>query len=144
MKKQKNPTKIAIVGSRNYSNYRKIKDFIFYLKGVYSGNLIIVSGGAKDGADWFAKQAARELEIEYIEFPPYHQPWNINCQGNGIKKFLYGKDYKKQYFFIRNNQIAKFSDIMVAFKSSTSQTQGTDHAIKCMEKLGKKHMTEVD
>ena len=43
--------KIAIVGSRGYTNKRKIKDFIFKLKEKVGENLEIVSGGQKDGAD---------------------------------------------------------------------------------------------
>ena len=43
--------KIAIIGSRGYTNKRKIKEFSFQLKNKFEEDLIIVSGGAKDGAD---------------------------------------------------------------------------------------------
>ena len=47
--------KIAIVGSRKYTNKRKIKDFIFNLKEKFGDELEIISGGQKHGADNYAK-----------------------------------------------------------------------------------------
>ena len=43
--------KVAIIGSRGYTNKRKIKQFIWELKQKFQDRLVIVSGGAKDGAD---------------------------------------------------------------------------------------------
>ena len=37
--------KIGIVGSREYQNFRKVKDTIFALKNKFGDNIIIVSGG---------------------------------------------------------------------------------------------------
>ena len=37
--------KIAIVGSRKYTNKKKIKDFIFNLREKYGTDITIVSGG---------------------------------------------------------------------------------------------------
>ena len=36
----------------------------------------IVSGGAKDGADKYAKRFALEFGLKYSEFPPQHQTHN--------------------------------------------------------------------
>ena len=41
--------KVAIVGSRSYTNKRKIQEFVFKLKEKYNGEVVIVSGGAKYG-----------------------------------------------------------------------------------------------
>ena len=57
--------KIAIIGSRGYTNKRKIKEFIFQLKNKFKEDLVIVSGGAKDGADKYAKRFALDFEINY-------------------------------------------------------------------------------
>ena len=48
--------KIGIVGSRRYENRKKIKDFIFELEKKFGNDLIIVSGGCKNGADKYAKK----------------------------------------------------------------------------------------
>jgi len=48
--------RIAIIGSRSYTNKRKIQDFIFKLKEKVGDDLEIVSGGQKDGADGYAKK----------------------------------------------------------------------------------------
>ena len=42
--------KVAIIGSRSYTNTKKIKDFVFILKEKFGDELEIVSGGQKDGS----------------------------------------------------------------------------------------------
>ena len=71
--------KIGIVGSRRYENKKKIKDFIFKLKQEYGENTKIISGGAKDGADRYAKKYALELGLQYEEYPPFHEVHNLYC-----------------------------------------------------------------
>ena len=53
--------KIAIIGSREYENIRKIKDTLFQLKQKFGDKLIIISGGAKHGADKYATKFALEI-----------------------------------------------------------------------------------
>ena len=43
--------RIGIIGSREYENRNKIKNTIFELKRKIGDELMIVSGGAKDGAE---------------------------------------------------------------------------------------------
>ena len=50
-----NPLKVGIVGSREYENRKKIKEFIFKLKEEKGSGTIIVSGGCPKGADFYAK-----------------------------------------------------------------------------------------
>ena len=50
-----NPLRVGIVGSRKYENRKKIKEFIFKLKNDKGNDTIIVSGGCKQGADYYAK-----------------------------------------------------------------------------------------
>ena len=57
--------KIAIIGSRGYTNKRKIKEFVFKLKEELGDELEIVSGGAKQGSDKYAKQYSLEFDIRY-------------------------------------------------------------------------------
>ena len=69
--------KIAIVGSRVYTNNLRIKNFIYELKVKYKDEVEIVSGGQKEGADGYAKKYALELGMNYKEFPPAHYNWNV-------------------------------------------------------------------
>jgi len=55
--------KIGIIGSRDYQNFRKVKDTIFALKNKFEPDLTIVSGGCLDGADRFAKKYAIILNL---------------------------------------------------------------------------------
>ena len=80
--------KIAIIGSRSYTNNRKIQKFIWELKQKFNDKLEIVSGGAKDGADKYAKKFALDFDVKYSEFPAYHEPHNMHCV---MESFRYGK-----------------------------------------------------
>ena len=75
--KENSRMRIGIVGSRRYNNRNKIKDFIFKLKETYGTDVIIVSGGCKDGADKYAKKYALELNLQYEEYPPFHEQYNL-------------------------------------------------------------------
>ena len=48
--------KIGIVGSREYTDNRKIKDLIFDIKNKYGDEVEIVSGGQRDGIDGYIKK----------------------------------------------------------------------------------------
>jgi hypothetical protein len=127
--------KIAIVGSRGYTNRKKIKDFVFKLKEKFGDELEIVSGGQKDGADGYAKKFSLEFDIKYVEFPPQHYSHNIHC----VKEsFNYGKPYAVWNYFKRNKEIAEYSDKIVAFIPDGVKSNGTMNTIEHAEKLNKK------
>ncbi len=58
--------KVGIVGSRKYENRKKIKEFIFKLKNDKGNDTIIVSGGCKQGADYYAKKLNVSLNPNQI------------------------------------------------------------------------------
>lgn|GEM_PF-969532 len=130
--------KVGIVGSREWQSYRDIKDFVFFLKKEYGDGLTIVSGGQPLGADGMAKKAALELEVNYVEFPPQHFEYNQYCQNNGVPKYMYNKPYHVRYFFMRNSQIAEYSDFVVGFIPKGFPSKGTRDTLRKAEKLGKK------
>ena len=127
--------KIAIVGSRRYENKKKIKDFIFKLKQEHGEDTVIVSGGCKDGADKYAKKYALELGLQYEEYPPFHEVYNLYCV---LPESCYGKNYHVKYYFARNKLIAKNSDIVVGFIPKGHVSNGTNSTLKYAEKFDKK------
>ena len=132
-----NPIRVGIVGSRKYENRKKIKEFIFKLKTDKGSNTIIVSGGCKIGADKYAKKYALELGLQYQEFPPFHENWNIYCPKN---KSDYGKPYNVKNFFARNKIIAAYSDYIVAFIPRGVESPGSMSTINYAKKFRKKHL----
>ena len=132
-----NPIRVGIVGSRKYENRKKIKEFIFKLKTDKGADTIIVSGGCKTGADKYAKKYALELGLQYQEFPPFHETWNIYCPKD---KRDYGKPYNVKNFFARNKIIAAYSDYVVAFIPRGVESKGSMSTINYAKKFGKKHL----
>ena len=90
--------KIGIVGSRGYTNKKKIKDLEFEIKEKYGDEVEIVSGGQKEGADGYAKKYALEFDLDYVEFPPSHYQHNMHCK-------LPAKSFNKPYYISNLNWI---------------------------------------
>ena len=126
--------KIGIVGSRKYTDKKKIKDLIFEIKEKHGDEVEIVSGGQKVGADGLAKKFALEFGMKYVEFPPTHYNWNMHCKLPATK---YNKPYYVTNYFKRNKQIAEYSDIIVAFIQKGVKSRGTMNTIHYAEKLKK-------
>ena len=126
--------KVGIVGSRKYTDKRKIKDLIFDIKTKYGDEVEIVSGGQRDGADGFAKKYALEFDMSYVEFPPSHYNHNMHCI---LPRGEYNKPYYVSNYFKRNKQIAEYSNIIVAFIPEGLESRGTMDTIRHAEKLKK-------
>ena len=89
--------KVAIIGSRSYTNSRKVKEFIHKLKENFNDELEIVSGGQKEGSDGYAKKYALEFDVKYSEFPPQHYSHNMHCVR---PNYEYGKKGQKEMYKI--------------------------------------------
>ena len=126
--------KVGIVGSRSYTDKKKIKDLLFEMKEKYGDDVEIVSGGQKHGADGLAKKYALEFDMGYVEFPPAHYSHNMHCK-------LSAKEYNKPYYvtnyFKRNKQIAEYSNIVVAFIPEGVTSKGTMNTVGHAERLKK-------
>jgi GH18 family chitinase len=99
--------KIAIVGSRSFTDYEKLRKFILDHINIEDISLV-VSGGAI-GADTLAEKFAKEYSIEKKIFIPQ---WDT---------------YGKKAGFMRNIDIVKSSDIVFAFWDG--QSKGTKSTI---------------
>ena len=126
--------KVAIIGSRMYENTRKIKEALFQLKQKFGEDLMIISGGAKDGADKFARKYALEFGIKYQEYNPAHTPKNLY---SAMTDNYYDKTYHVSQFHHRNMLIAKACDCMMAFIPNGDPAVGSISAIKKTKKLNK-------
>ena len=126
--------KIGIVGSRSYTDKKKVKDLIFNIKEKYGDEVEIVSGGQPKGADGLAKKFALEFDMKYVEFPPSHYSHNMHCK---LPATEYNKPYYVSNFFKRNKQIAEYSNIIVAFIPNGVESRGTMDTVGHAEKLKK-------
>lgn len=109
-------TKLAIVGARRPKI--SYQDFKIKLKQATFGKIdIVVSGGAV-GIDSYAKQYAVENNLQFLEYLPDYSR------------------YGRKAPIVRNMNIVKEADIMIAFPSKDSK--GTHDAIRKMQKAGKK------
>ncbi len=129
--------KVAVIGSRRYENKKKIKDFIFKIKQEFGEQTTIISGGAKDGADRYAKKYALELGLQYEEYPPSHFPHNLYCP---LPQSRYNKPYSVKNYHVRNKIIAGTCDYIAAFIQRGCESDGTMSTINYGKKFGKKYI----
>ena len=113
--------KVIVAGSRNYYNKELIYSKLDNIICEYD-NIEIVQGGAT-GVDSIAKQYAKDRGLPCKEFPAI---WDLYGLSAGA---------------IRNNEMAKYSDVLIAFYSGTA---GTRNMIKAAKSKGLKvHIVEV-
>jgi GH18 family chitinase len=105
--------RVAVVGSRTFTDYDLLCKT---LDGVVSDGDEIVSGGAF-GADKLAEQYAKSRNLNTII---YYPDWDT---------------YGKSAGYLRNQQIVKDCDVLVAFWLNNSR--GTKHSIDLARKAGK-------
>lgn len=105
--------KLAIIGSRTFDNY----DFLTEILEPHKSKVTLVISGAAKGADSLGEKWAIQNKIETLIFPAN---W---------------KKYGKRAGFIRNEDIIKNCDYVIAFWDGKSK--GTAHSISLCKKLNK-------
>ena len=103
--------KVGIVGSRGFTDYKKVCDELVQIENID----VIVSGGAR-GADSLGDKWAKDNNIETLIFKP---DW---------------KKYGKRAGYIRNEDIIKNSDYVIAFWDGMSK--GTKSSIDLCQRFG--------
>lgn len=104
--------KVGIIGSRGFNDYQMVCDEMNTISNEVD---LIVSGGAK-GADMLGEKWARENNKETLIFKP---EWD---------------KYGKRAGFVRNQDIVKNSDMVIAFWDGNSK--GTKSSIDLCERFG--------
>lgn len=104
--------RVIIAGSRTFNDYSILKKFCDHVLQNKCG-IIIVSGKAK-GTDTLGEKYAKEKNYPIAEFPA---DW---------------ESYGKSAGYIRNEEMAKYADALIAFWDQKSK--GTKHMIDLAKK----------
>ena len=131
--------KVAIIGSRTYENKDKIKEMVYKLKQSFP-KLQIISGGAGQGADKYARKFSIELAVDYIEFNPAFTVKNLY---SAMPDEYYEQNFHLSQLLHRNELIIMYADNVIAFRSS-GVSNGTDHVIKLAQKYKKPYIIVGD
>ena len=109
--------KLIVAGSRDYTNKERVFKSIDTVNSFYDGDIEIVSGLAR-GPDTLGKLWAQSNNKALHEFPA---DWDRYGKSAGYK---------------RNEQMATFADVLLAFWNGKSP--GTSHMINLAKKYGLK------
>lgn len=110
--------KVIIAGTRDFNDYAFLKKNVdYFLQGINPNNeeIEIVSGNAR-GADKLGERYAKEHNLPVKLFPAN---WD---------------KYGKQAGYLRNQEMANYSDVLIAFWDEKSK--GTKHMIDIAKKQG--------
>jgi predicted Rossmann fold nucleotide-binding protein DprA/Smf involved in DNA uptake len=105
--------KLAIIGSRTFTNYEQLKDVLAQVKTPIT---LIISGGA-EGADALAMRYAREFGYSLLVHYPNRERYGNRC------------------YAVRNQLIVDSADTMLAFHDGNSP--GTKMGIGFMKEADK-------
>jgi hypothetical protein len=107
--------KLIVAGGRDFDYFETLSIELDYLRGLLTEEVTIVSGTAK-GADSMGEKYAEQEALDVVKFPAY---WNKHGRAAG---------------YIRNSEMADYSDILLAFWDGESK--GTKHMIDLAIKKG--------
>ena len=116
MSNQENPFRVIVAGGRDFSDYEYLRNSLDFLLQNVTGPIVIVSGTAR-GADKLGEQYAAERGYAVLRFPA---DWDRFGKAAG---------------YIRNEQMAKNADALVAFWDGKSK--GTLNMIDVANKYGR-------
>lgn len=110
----KEPFKVIIAGSRDFTDYALMEGVTDNL--LRNKNLVEIVSGCARGADKIGQSYAAQRGYKVIKFPA---DWDRHGKSAG---------------YIRNEQMAKYADALVAFWDGASR--GTKHMIDLAKKYG--------
>ena len=122
--------KIGITGSTVYENKRKVKEFLFKLKG--QPGIEIVCRGNKDGADKYIKKYSLEFNLSYIEVPVAHTARSLYSQ---LPEAYFNKPFSIRNFFIQQNIFIKQCDTFIIFGQDSDKV--INNLLNAINKLQK-------
>lgn len=119
--------KVAVIGSRGFTDYAKVKDYLDRFNAACPITLI-VSGGA-GGADSLGARWADETGVPKLI---HEAKWDdLTHPEARIKTNTYGKRYDANAGFRRNSDIIRDAEVVMAFWDGVSP--GTRDSIKKAE-----------
>lgn len=107
--------RVGIVGSRRRNSMKDRYQVFGLVEKLHqeSGDLVLVSGGCRKGADSFAEEAAKAYVVPMVICLPV---------------FSEGAQFNAEPYFKRNRKIAENSDVIYAWVSA-DRTGGTENTI---------------
>ena len=108
--------KVVVAGPRDYENEDLVRNILNAVLSLYSDEdeIEIVEGGAK-GVDRIAKNYALSQQSSKISLKEFPADWN---------------QYGKRAGPLRNQEMAKYGDVLIAFRYKDNPSRGTENMIK--------------
>lgn len=103
-------TKVAVIGSTNWQNKRKVQETLQMLKRKFDSDLTIIGAGGIEGANNMVKKYTLEFGLQYQEFNPSFSGYNIY---SAMPESYYGKPYHFSQLHHRMKLIAQQCDYMM-------------------------------
>ena len=103
-------TKVAVIGSTNWQNKRKVQETLQMLKRKFDSDLTVIGAGGIEGANNMVKKYTLEFGLQYQEFNPSFSGYNIY---SAMPESYYGKPYHFSQLHHRMKLIAEHCNYMM-------------------------------
>ena len=126
--------RIAVIGNKEWQNKRKVQQVLSELKQKFKQELIIVSGGGSEGANYMVKKFALEFGISYQEYNPSYTGRNLYSM---LPESYYGKKYHFSQLLHRMRLLAENCDYMIILNNEYEMNPQLQTAYSKIQKLNK-------
>jgi hypothetical protein len=109
--------KVAVIGSTGWQNKRKVQQTLQELKKKFNDDLVVISAGGNEGANFMVRKYALEFGIDYKEFNPSFSGFNLY---SAMPETYYGKSYHFSQLHHRMKLIAEKCDYMMILTQDTT------------------------
>lgn len=127
---------VGIIGSKTYTDKRKVEDMILRLKKMYSKDLVIASGGTSNGAEYYVRKYCLEYNIKYREYNPAYTTYNSN---SALAASYYGRQYHGSQILHRYFILTNSIDTLIIFVRNMDELK---HPFKSILRRAKKNKKE--
>ena len=126
--------RIAVIGNKEWQNKRKVKQILSELKQKFTNDLVIVSGGGTEGANYMIRKFALEFGITYQEYNPSYTGRNLYSM---LPESYYGKKYHFSQLLHRMRILAENCDYMIILNNQNEMNPQLQTAYNKINKLNK-------
>tara|TARA_A100000172_G_scaffold65021_1_gene44504 strand:+ start:311 stop:715 length:405 start_codon:yes stop_codon:yes gene_type:complete len=126
--------RVAVIGNKEWQNKRKVQEVLNQIRTQFGEDVIIVSGGGTEGANYLVRKFALEFGMKYQEYNPSYSGRNLY---SALPEAYYGKKYHFSQLLHRMRLLAENCDYMIIMNNEDQFNPQLKTAYNKINKLEK-------
>ena len=126
--------RVAVIGNKEWQNKRKVQEILNQIRTQFGKDVIIISGGGTEGANYLVRKFALEFGMPYQEYNPSYTGRNLY---SALPEAYYGKKYHFSQLLHRMRILAENCDYMIIMNNENDLNPQLKTAYNKINKLEK-------